>query len=384
MDIFILSEDDYINRIKKKEPAMNINRTLSTRYYLDREIYEQEKIKILYRNWHYAGHASQVANSGDYLTLEIGDENLIVIRGDDGELKGFFNVCRHRAHKLLEDEGNVGSITCPYHAWNYSIDGRLRHARNSDKMADFNKSEFCLSSYQVTTFCDFIFVNLDNSAPPLNHLADGFEEDLRQRVPFLDKLKPVPNDKGRPSTINANWKVVIDNYLECYHCTKAHPAFVNMIDMDHYQTEIYNLWSQQYAPKTRPDNKAYKFDKNAPVQDMCFWFLWPSTALGYLPGVEALFFSSILPDSLDQTTRSGHWLVADDRLLPDGFNDYMNNVLFLEDRSLCESVQQGLRSQSYNQGPFMIDPDHSGISEIAVQHFHGLVHQALGNGDEDI
>ena len=119
MDIFILSEDDYINRIKKKEPAMNINRTLSTRYYLDREIYEQEKIKILYRNWHYAGHASQVANSGDYLTLEIGDENLIVIRGDDGELKGFFNVCRHRAHKLLEDEGNVGSITCPYHAWNY-------------------------------------------------------------------------------------------------------------------------------------------------------------------------------------------------------------------------------------------------------------------------
>jgi len=109
VDIFILSEDDYINRIKKKEPAMNINRTLSTRYYLDREIYEQEKIKILYRNWHYAGHASQVANIGDYLTLKIGDENLIVIRADDGKLKGFFNVCRHRAHKLLEDKGNIKS-----------------------------------------------------------------------------------------------------------------------------------------------------------------------------------------------------------------------------------------------------------------------------------
>jgi choline monooxygenase len=87
----------------------------------------------------------------------------------------------------------------------------------------------------------------------------------------------------------------------------------------------------------------------------------------------------MLPDSVDKTTRLGHWLVADDTPLPDNFNDYMNNVLFVEDIALCESVQDGLRSQSYNQGPFMIDPDHSGISEIAVQHFHGLIQQALGD-----
>jgi len=163
------------------------------------------------------------------------------------------------------------------------------------------------------------------------------------------------------------------------HQTKAHPTFVNLIDMEHYQTEIYDIWSRQYASSAKPKNKAYEFDKHATIQDMCFWFLWPTTALGYLPGVEALFFSSILPDTVDKTTRSGHWLVADDTPLPKKFNDYMNDVLFMEDIALCESVQLGLKSQSYDQGPFMIDPDHSGISEIAVQHFHGLIQKALGD-----
>ena len=357
---------------------IDTNKSLPSQYYLDSDIHEKEKTKILYRNWHYAGHVNQVANPGDYLTLKLGDESLIVIRGDDGELKGFFNVCRHRAHRLLEGSGHVKSITCPYHAWNYSRNGELRHAQNADKMPGFDKSDYCLSGYQVATLCGFIFVNLDKDATPINDLADGLEEDLRQRIPFLDQLKPIQYDTVRPSSINANWKNVVDNFLECYHCTKAHPAFVNMIDMDKYETEIFDIWSRQYASTAKPENKAYQFDKHTSVQDMCFWFLWPTTALGYFPGAEALFISAILPDGVDKTTRFGHWLVVDETPLPDNFNNYMNNVLFVEDIALCESVHQGLRSQSYNQGPYMIDPDHSGISEIAVQHFHGLIRQAIG------
>ena len=362
---------------------MNINKTLPSRYYLDPDIYEKEKLKILHCTWQYAGHASQVANIGDYLTLKIGDENLIIIRSEEGKLKGFFNVCRHRAHRLLEDNGNVNSITCSYHAWNYSIDGELRYAKNADKMKDFNSSDYCLTRFQVTEMCNFIFVNLDHNAPPLDHQADDFVKDLRKRVSFLDRLKPLPDDKERPSVINANWKIVVDNYLECYHCTKSHPAFVNLIDMDHYQTDVYDIWSRQYAPKSRPDNSAYNFDKSSAIQDMCFWFLWPNTALGYVPGVEALFFSSIRPDSIDKTTRFGHWLVTDDTIFPEGFNEYMNKVLFSEDISICESVQQGIGSISYSRGPLMIDPKRSGISEIAVRHFHGLVEHALADDLEN-
>ena len=362
---------------------MNINKTLPSRYYLDPDIYEKEKLKILYCTWQYAGHASQVANIGDYLTLKIGNENLIIIRTEEGKLKGFFNVCRHRAHRLLEDNGNVNSITCSYHAWNYSIDGELRYAKNADKMKDFNSSDYCLTRFQVTEMCNFIFVNLDHNAPPLDHQADDFVKDLRKRVSFLDRLKPLPDDKERPSVINANWKIVVDNYLECYHCTKSHPAFVNLIDMDHYQTDVYDIWSRQYAPESMPDNSAYNFDKSSAIQDMCFWFLWPNTALGYVPGVEALFFSSIRPDSIDKTTRFGHWLVTDDTIFPEGFNEYMNKVLFSEDISICESVQQGIGSISYSRGPLMIDPKRSGISEIAVRHFHGLVEHALADDLEN-
>ena len=356
---------------------MKNNKTLSSKYYLDKSMYEKEITNILYRNWNYIGHSSQIEEIGDYIIATIGDESLIIIRANSGELKGFYNVCRHRAHTLLENNGNAKSITCPYHAWNYSIDGKLKYAKNANKMKDFKKSDYCLSSFQVINICNFIFVNLDDSAQHLNKQIKGFEKDLREKVPFLDRIKALPPDNKRPSVIGANWKIVIDNYLECYHCTKAHPAFVNMIDMEYYQTDVFSYWSRQYAPKTNPDNKAYKFDKNSSIQDLCFWFIWPNTALGYVPGVEALFFSSIRPNSIDKTTRYGHWLVTDDTVLPDGFTDYMNRVLFTEDISICESVQRGMKSKSYKNGPYMIDPDHSGISETAVQSFHNLIRSAL-------
>ena len=355
---------------------MNANKTLTSEHYLDQNIYEKEKSDILYRSWCYVGHTSQIENTGDYLTTEIADESLIIIRAEGGELKGFYNVCRHRAHRLLKNNGNVRSITCPYHAWNYSIDGKLNHAKNANKMKGFKISDYCLSSFQVIDICNFIFVNLDDSAQHLGEQAEGFEEDLKEKVPFLDRLYAQPAEKERPSVIRANWKIVVDNYLECYHCTKAHPAFVNLIDMEHYQTDVYNCWSRQYASTTNPDNKAYKFDKNSTVQDMCFWYIWPNTALGYVPGVEALFFSSIRSNSIDKTTRVGHWLVTDDTVLPDGFTEYMNKVLFTEDISICESVQMGIKSKSYKNGPYMIDPKHSGISETAVQSFHNLIRSA--------
>ena len=356
---------------------MNTKKTLSSKYYLDQNNYDKEIKNILYRSWNYIGHASQFENNGDYITTTIGDESLIIIRNNSGELKGFYNVCRHRAHALLENSGNVKSITCPYHAWNYSVDGKLKHAGNSDKMKDFKKSDYCLASFQVVDICNFIFINLDDSAQSLNKQVEGFEKDLRAKVPFLDRLTALPSDSDRPSVIRANWKIVVDNYLECYHCTKAHPAFANMIDMKHYQIDVFKFWSRQYAPNTNPNNKAYIFDKNSSIQDMCFWYIWPNTALGYVPGVEALFFSSIRPNNIDKTTRYGHWLVTDDTVLPNGFTDYMNRVLFKEDISICESVQRGIKSKSYKNGPYMIDFDHSGISEIAVQSFHNLLQSAL-------
>ncbi|MEE3287368.1 MAG: aromatic ring-hydroxylating dioxygenase subunit alpha [Pseudomonadota bacterium] len=134
-------------------------------------------------------------------------------------MRAFYNVCRHRAHRLLEGSGNTTNVVCPYHAWSYALTGELRHAQHSEKVPGFDKSEFCLRPVQVDTLCEFVFFNLDPEADSLDSLAPGLAQDIRKRIPDLDGFKPVDTMSFGSGTIGANWKVVTDNYLECYHCT---------------------------------------------------------------------------------------------------------------------------------------------------------------------
>ena len=229
--------------------------TLPSRLYLDESIYEQEKQKIFYCNWHYAGHLSQLNKPGDYLTATVADESIFIVRGQDDTLRGFYNVCRHRAHQLLEGSGNTRNIVCPYHAWSYALDGELRHARNSEKVPGFDKSEFCLQPVRVDTLCDFVFFNLDPDAESLDSHAPGLAQDIQERVPELGNLHVV-DSMSLGSAIAANWKVVVDNFVECYHCAPGHPDFVSLFDMSSYQLDTYSNWSRQLGPKTQPKNTA--------------------------------------------------------------------------------------------------------------------------------
>jgi len=158
--------------------------TLPARFYLEPEVFEREKEAIFYRHWHYAGHLSQLEKAGDYVTLRIADESIFVMRGEDGTLRGFYNVCRHRAHELLQGSGCVESLLCPYHAWTYRSDGSLRHARFAEKVPGFDHDAFCLPQVRVETFCGFVFINLDHDAEPLAAVTGGVEEALREDAPF--------------------------------------------------------------------------------------------------------------------------------------------------------------------------------------------------------
>lgn len=134
------------------------------------------------------------------------------MRGEDGRLRGFFNVCRHRAHRLLSGAGNAATIVCPYHAWSYHSDGRLRHARFADRMQDFDPDEFRLPQVRVESLCGLLFVNLDVQAQHLAEIADGMAADLAAHVPRLAELQPIESfafDAG--GGWKANWKVVVDN-----------------------------------------------------------------------------------------------------------------------------------------------------------------------------
>ena len=353
--------------------------TLPSRLYLDESIYEQEKQKIFYCNWHYAGHLSQLNKPGDYLTATVADESIFIVRGQDQTLRGFYNVCRHRAHQLLEGSGNTRNIVCPYHAWSYALDGELRHARISEKVPGFDKSEFCLQPVRVDTLCDLVFFNLDPDAESLDSQAPGLAQDLQERIPELGNLRAAESISPFGSAIAANWKVVVDNFVECYHCPLVHPEFASLIDMSSFQMETFSNWSRQLAPDTRPENSAYPFDSEAPVQNAAFWYLWPTTSISMFPGSPNLIVMSILPLGHRKTSFSGYQYALEIDQDDDMRQQYQVDVLSPPDVVLCESVQRGLKSRSYDQGRFMVDSDTSGIAEHAVHQFHRLVLSALGS-----
>jgi phenylpropionate dioxygenase-like ring-hydroxylating dioxygenase large terminal subunit len=351
--------------------------TLPSKYYLDAEIFELEKQQIFYKNWQYVAHQSMLADAGDYVTIKICDENIFVIRSADGQLRAFYNICRHRAHELLTGSGNVRKlIVCPYHAWSYDTAGSLKVARMGEHRPGFDKAEFGLREIKLEILCGCIFVNLDDNCQSLSELAVGLEQDIRQNLPYLDEVSLAGTDLLGETKMDAGWKVVVDNYVECYHCRPAHKDFASIVDMDHYQVDIHPYWSAQRGPEIRLQNSAYEINKDSAMQQTIFWYLWPNTTFNVMPGSEELAVFAVRPIDAGSSTFGGHSLVVGGEVYQPRA-DYVSNILAPEDIHLCESVQRGLNSKSYDQGTFMVDPENCGESEYALHHFHRLVQQAL-------
>lgn len=352
--------------------------TLPSYLYTDPGVYALEMEKIFHCTWQYVAHSALIPNPGDYATAMIGDQNVFVMRGGDGELRAFYNVCQHRAHELLpQGIGNVErAIVCPYHAWTFEREGGLRGAPRAHLRPGFDKADYSLRQIRLEMFLDCAFINLDDTARPLAEQAPELEADIRARVPFLGDLKHFNvNDLGE-TDIAAGWKVVVDNYVECYHCDHAHPAFADLLCMDDYQHDAEGLWARQLGPVVRAENSAYDVDLSKGYPQSAFWYLWPNTTFNILPGTEEFNVSVIRPTGLETSYFGGHTLrVHEARNTARA--DYTANVLVPEDISLCESVQRGLKSKGYSQGPLVVDPERSGRGEHALHHFHRLVQQAL-------
>ncbi|MCY4351369.1 MAG: Rieske 2Fe-2S domain-containing protein [Thiotrichales bacterium] len=377
-DMTAMPELPAMDRPITAEPRTSF--TLPSGYYTDPAVYEREKEAVFYRTWQYVAHRSAFAEPGDYVTLPICDQNILVIKGGDGVLRAFYNVCRHRGHELLsEPRGNVASaIVCPYHAWTFEREGGLRAARFSSKRPGFDKADFGLRPIRLELFCDCVFVNLDDDAQSLADLAGEMETDLRRRVPWLGDLRmhPHPIHILGDARQHAGWKVVVDNYVECYHCRHAHPDFASIISMDDYQVDVGPIWSRQLGPQTRPVNSAYEFDPDEGYPGAMFWYLWPNTTFNLFPGSNELAVYRIRPIDHEWTSFEGDVLTTDGRT-HEARTTYTANVLAPEDIALCESVQRGLKSKGYDQGPIMAGDVPTGENEYAIHHFHRLVHEAL-------
>ena len=355
------------------------SRTPEPPYFYSPELFALEQRDIFHRNWLYFCHSSQLPNPGDYLVGEIAGQSIYVVRGPDHDLRGFFNVCRHRGHQLLKGDGNIaGLIRCPYHSWTYDLQGALRHAPHCDQVLGFDRSEISLSSIGVHVAAGFVFVNLDRNAPGFAESFDDLDQRLLAMVPGAENLKLACR---QDFAIKANWKIVVENFLENYHSFYSGPAhrqLSDIIDQSTYHVRIdgrliefsgrggdagripYRLGTRSISP--RPDGFVIQF-------------AWPNTAFILLPGADILLVFLMNPTGPEETAEPLLYFTKDGSVDPLSKSavEWFNDILGPEDVDLCESVQRGLHSRGYQSGRLMVDRSGSNLwSERILHHFNTL------------
>jgi phenylpropionate dioxygenase-like ring-hydroxylating dioxygenase large terminal subunit len=353
--------------------------TLPADLYHAPEVHRREQDLVFALAWNFACHRSQVAEPGQYVRLDIGDEEILVVRDKAGVLQAFYNVCQHRAHTLVQDDaGRTSLITCPYHAWTYRLDGSLTSARNCEHVKDFNKSDFRLKPVRVEDFGGLIFVNMDPEAASLANQAPDLLVGLQRWCPDLPKLK---FSQRAGWDIQCNWKTAIENFSECYHCTTAHPAFVDFVDMKTYSVATHGIWNAQVSRTGSAEKSPYDYNSSdGRTPEYIAIYLWPNHTLWIMPGSGNIGMLYMLPTGPQTCREVMDFYFMDPQPTPAEAESiaYLRDVLQPEDIRLCERVQKGLRSRSYTAGRLVVDEARSGISEHAVHHFQQLYHRNMG------
>ncbi|MFN8185848.1 MAG: aromatic ring-hydroxylating dioxygenase subunit alpha [Gaiellales bacterium] len=348
--------------------------TLPAAWYSDPAVLQLERERIFARSWQYVGRAGQVAEPGDFLAARAGHIPIVVVRDEHGDLNGFVNVCRHRGHEVVSGAGNRRTLQCPYHAWTYGLDGCLRSVPRLEREPDLPVAELSLRRVQVETWGPFVFVNPDLDAAPLTGTLGGIPRLVAETGFDLDALE---YDGRWEWTIEANWKVSIENYLECYHCPVAHPGFSELLDVD---PDTYRLssdrWTSSQRAPVRPavlaGERPAAFDLRGGSTEAQYHFVWPNFTINIEAGVPNVGVDLWLPDGPDRTAGSSErWFAPDvPRALRDEMTGFAQQV-GREDNSLCESVHRGLASGMVPQGRLMRE------SEPLIAHFQQLVFDAL-------
>jgi phenylpropionate dioxygenase-like ring-hydroxylating dioxygenase large terminal subunit len=332
--------------------------TLPASWYTDAEIAQLEHERIFRGAWQYVARADQVAEPRSYVAARAGAVPVVIVRDDVGELRGFVNVCRHRGHEVVSGEGKRAALQCPYHAWTYGLDGRLRAAPRSDREPGFSVEEIALAPVAVDTWGPFVFANPDVDAAPLAEVLGDLPE--RFGVPFGG----LRFHRRAEWTVAANWKVTAENFLECYHCSVAHPGFSAVVDVS---PDAYTLASDGFVLSQH----ARLRDGEAEVEGE-FHLIWPNTVINVMPGRANVSIGPLLPEGPAGTRRFlDYWLPADadDAWIAEyhAFDDQVGK----EDEALVESVQRGLESGMLERG--VVLPE----SEQLIVAFEALVEQAL-------
>ena len=350
--------------------------TLPAHWYSDPSVFRLEQDRIFRCSWQYAGTTADVAEPGTFFTRRLGDVPIVVVRDKSATLRAFVNVCRHRGHEVVSGCGRRETLQCPYHAWTFDLDGSLRAAPRADREPGFDFSEWSLRPLLVETWGPLVFVNPSLDAAPLAETLGELPGTLHDRG--LDPTTLEYRGRSREWVVEANWKLVIENYLECYHCPVAHKGFSRLIDVDpdSYALATARWSSSQFGPvhdQVEAGTRAnVPYVPVGPIRSSQFHYVWPNWTLNTFPGPEnlrVLVFEPLGPERTN-TYVDGFWAAGTPDEVVDQITEF-GAVVGQEDNALVESVHRGLRSGMIEHGRMLLD------SERLLQHFQLLVYDAL-------
>ena len=338
--------------------------TIPSSWYTDARLGPFEQRAVFRPSWQVVGHVSQVANAGDYVCATVAGEPIIVVRNADGEIRAFYNVCRHRGGPLaMDDHGACRMLQCRYHGWTYTLDGALRGVPRFDRTELFDRADFALVPVAVDVWEGLVWVCVGEPALPLAATLDGIAE----RIAPQD-LTGVRFHSRVEYAVACDWKVYVDNFLEGYHLPLVHPELCKTLDVSAYVTETFERHSLQHSPiRETPDGGVYG------EGDAFYYFVFPNVMLNILPG--RLQTNVVLPDGPGRCRVLFDFFYADgtapDQIAGDlAFSDAVQQ----EDIEICEAVQRGLASRGYDRGRFSVE------CEAGVHHFQALLKRAVADG----
>src|SRR6266446_4533767 len=380
MDLSTATKATFRRTVETFAPA----KSLPQKYFVSPEVFSEEQEKIFSTQWLLVGHQSQIPDAGDYFVQHVIGESLIVIRDKSGEIRGFFNVCRHRGTRLKEDAcGHASAIQCPYHAWTYGLDGRLIGAPHMDEVPGFDRADYSLHPVNLGVWEGFIFVNLVPKRDGYLTEEEGAarlrsEDTARQRsgdfislerwfAPLNGKFADWNMSILQPAKrieydVRANWKLMFENYSECYHCPGVHPQLQKVSPYDSAENDLREGPFLGGFMKINP-GKSLTMSGNAcaafvgkieNLQQVFYYSIFPNMLLSLHP--EYVMVHQLWPQSPERTLIVCDWLFH-----PDAFNrsDFKPddaiefwNMTNTQDWHVCELSQQGIASRAYRPGPY--------------------------------
>jgi choline monooxygenase len=338
-------------------------------WYIDPRIFQLEYRTVIPRSWLMVGRADQVREPGQYLTSRIGDEPILFIRGKDGVLRGFLNVCRHHAAAVLtEPQGKAESLRCPYHGWTYDLQGALIHMPEFGGVANFSRAGNGLVPIQTAEWIGWIFAKLDQGGPSLEeYLGNDVLESYK--APNLEQFRWF---ERRSYRLSCNWKVFVDNYLDGgYHVPHIHGDLNSVLEPGKYKIEIGQRHCLQWSPMSTSESETQAASFRAGDRALYYW-IYPNFMINIYAGV--MDTNLVVPLSVDRTEVVFDYYFAD---VSESAREHnlasitVSEQIQKEDVAICESVQRGLSSRAYNTGRLSVR------REAGEHLFHRLLYNDL-------